>query len=153
MGKRKFTQNMRGTTKRRRRPEYRIERRKDNFMGNKAGANRLGVRSDSGEPRAAGGPHEAPWYRSVKNHDWITLLSAAILVLISLSWWVDHIKFDDQIETKNTEITNLKEFAQQGARFTACDGQKLCVLAGVEKAECEAALPKCGDEHRELTER
>lgn len=88
----------------------------------------------------------------MKPQDWITLISAIVLVMVSLSWWTDHLKFESEIKHKEAEIEDLEEFVSKGPRFTSCDGQTLCLLAGVSEEMCLAMLPACAQKTSEEQE-
>ena len=77
--------------------------------------------------------------------NYLTIVSAVVLVLVSAGWWRTHMELESHLDVERIpqEVQELKQFKQVGARFTACDGLVLCMLAGVEQETCELNLPVC----------
>jgi len=82
----------------------------------------------------------------VKNRwNYLTIVSALVLVLVSAGWWRTHMELESHLDIEKIPATvqDLEQFKKKGPRFTSCDGLMLCLLAGVDQDTCELNLPPC----------
>jgi hypothetical protein len=79
---------------------------------------------------------------TVKNKwNYLTIISALVLVVISAGWWRTQVKLDSHLDTNSVPV-DLESIKAQ-AIFTPCDGLVLCMLADIDQEICELNLPPC----------